>query len=88
LNDNRFIISGSSDKTLKLWNLITGKCVRTFQGHINSVTSVDISNDDKFVISAESGDYDSLKLWNLSTGKCVRNFTGINHSSVKLSNDN
>ncbi len=76
MSDNRFVISGFYDTTLKLWNIINGTCVRTFQGHDGSITTVSISNDDKYVISA-AGD-NTLKLWNLSTGECARNFTGLN----------
>jgi WD40 repeat protein len=59
---------------LKLWNVQTGECVRTFFGHTNLVTSVCFSSDDLFVISAS---YDkTLKLWNVQTGECVRTFYG------------
>jgi WD40 repeat protein len=43
--DNRFVISGSKDKTLKLWNVSTGECIRTFYGHNDFVNSVSYSYD-------------------------------------------
>ena len=27
------VVSGSTDKTLKVWNVATGKCVATLEGH-------------------------------------------------------
>ena len=31
------VATGSGDKTIKLWSLSTGACLRTFQGHTSSV---------------------------------------------------
>ncbi|MEH2331060.1 WD40 repeat domain-containing protein, partial [Nostoc sp.] len=61
--DGKKVISASYDKTLKLWNLETGKDERTFKGHSQRVTAVALTPDGKKVISA-SYDY-TLKLWNL-----------------------
>ena len=30
---NGYIISGSGDKTVRIWNAGTGECVRTLEGH-------------------------------------------------------
>ena len=32
-----YICSASDDKTLKLWNAVTGECLRTLEGHTNYV---------------------------------------------------
>jgi WD40 repeat protein len=72
--DNKFVVSGSWDNTLKLWNVQTGECIRTFNGHTGDVRSVSFSIEDKFVVS---GSYDTtLKLWNVETGECVSTFEG------------
>ena len=34
---NGRIVSGSVDRTLKVWNVLTGKCRRTLRGHANYV---------------------------------------------------
>ena len=31
--DGRYALSGSEDKTLRLWEVESGKCLRTFEGH-------------------------------------------------------
>jgi WD40 repeat protein len=68
--DGRYIISGSYDHTLKLWDLETGKEVRTFRGHSNWVTSVDFSPQGNVILS---GSEDStLKLWDMETGQCIK----------------
>ena len=35
--DGRRVVSGSLDKTLKVWDVATGKCVATLEGHSSAV---------------------------------------------------
>ena len=35
--DGRRVVSGSDDKTLKVWDVATGECVATLRGHSDSV---------------------------------------------------
>ena len=35
--DGRRVVSGSDDKTLKVWDVATGKCVATLHGHSDFV---------------------------------------------------
>jgi WD40 repeat protein len=65
--DGRTALSGSSDKTAKLWDISTGRQIRTFAGHSDLVVSVAFSPDGRI---ATSGSQDNvLKLWELATGK-------------------
>ncbi|MHC5673009.1 MAG: hypothetical protein ACYTXL_13575, partial [Nostoc sp.] len=68
------VISASSDKTLKVWNLETGEKQFTLNGHIFWVNAVAITPDGKQVISAS--DDKTLKVWNLETGKEQFTFNG------------
>ncbi len=71
--DDKYVISGSSDKTLKLWELATGQELRTLTGHSSSVNAVTVTPDGKYVISGS--DDNTLKLWDLATGECIATFT-------------
>jgi len=73
-SDNRFIVSGSKDFSLKLWSLSTNKEIRTFSGHTDRIFDVAFSPDGKFIASG-SGD-NTVKLWDALTGKEIRTFTG------------
>ena len=35
--DGRRVVSASDDKTLKVWDVATGECVATLEGHSGSV---------------------------------------------------
>ncbi|KAL9568837.1 hypothetical protein ACKAV7_007054 [Fusarium commune] len=86
-NDGTLIASGSHDKTVKIWNIATGKEEQTLKGHTNSVSSVVFSNNGKLIAS---GSYDNtVKIWNIATGKEEQTLKGhINWvSSVVFSND-
>src|SRR5262249_8070739 len=58
-------ISGSSDKTLRLWDLETGTELRLFEGHTGSVNALAILPDGQWVLSGSSDG--TLRLWNIET---------------------
>nr|VFJ55039.1 MAG: WD domain-containing protein, G-beta repeat-containing protein [Candidatus Kentron sp. FW] len=75
--DGRLLLTGSWDDTLKLWDVASGKAIRTFRGHSYDVKAVAFSPDGGWALSGSSDN--TLKLWNLATGKTIRTFRG--HSS-------
>ena len=79
--DGKTLASGSEDKSIKLWDMRTGKKIQSLIGHANLVESVAISADGKTLASG-SGD-NSIKLWNIATGKKIRSLIG--HSSYVYS---
>ena len=85
--DGRYAVSGSQDKTLKLWDVKSGECPRTFEGHTETVTSVTFSVDDRFVLSGSEDK--TLKLWDTRSGECQRTFEGHTErvNSVSFSTD-
>ncbi|TAE54984.1 MAG: WD40 repeat domain-containing protein [Nostocales cyanobacterium] len=71
-------ISGSADKTVKVWDIETGENLNTFTGHSNFVCAVAYSHDGSVV---SSGSYDkTFKLWHDSQSK-----TFIEHSGCVTS---
>jgi WD40 repeat protein len=85
--DGRWALSGGHDKTLRMWDVSNGRCVRKFQGHTNGVTSVCLSADGRWVLS---GSKDKLIcLWDASNERCVQKFEGHTKgvTSVCLSAD-
>ena len=67
--DGRYALSGSGAKTVILWDISTGRQIRTLEGHTGRVCSVAFSPDGQY---AASGSMDStVKLWEVSTGREV-----------------
>lgn len=72
------LLSCSLDNTIKLWDVKTGKCVRTQFGHVEGVW--DIAADTFRIIS---GSHDgSIKVWDLQSGKCMHTFHGKNLQKI------
>ena len=70
----RTVVSGSVDKSLKVWDLATGKCRATLEGHAGDVWGVAITPDGRTVISGSEDR--TLKVWDLATGKCRATLEG------------
>src|SRR5262249_14955328 len=65
-------VSGSFDNTVKVWDLTTGRTLRTLEGHAGLVNAVAMSDDGT---RAVSGSYDkTLKVWDLTTGEVIATF--------------
>jgi len=77
--DGKYVLTGSADTTIKLWNVVTGDPVRTFKGHTAEITSVAFSPDGRYICSASEDT--TAKVWNLTTGEEVYTLSG-NHDVV------
>jgi len=71
---NEFFATGSTDSTIKFWDLASGVLKLTFTGHVSSVRCVEISKRHPYLFS--SSEDKSVRCWDLNTNKCIRNFHG------------
>ncbi|KAI3686924.1 hypothetical protein L1987_80614 [Smallanthus sonchifolius] len=61
-SDGRFVLSGSWDGEIRLYDLNAGTIARRFVGHTKDVLSVAFSIDNRHIVSASHDK--SIKLWN------------------------
>lgn len=73
------ILSGSSDETLRLWDMETGECLRVLEGHTMDVRSVSMTSNGRYALSGSADE--TIRLWNLETGECLK-ILGENIGSV------
>ena len=50
-SDNKYIVSGGRDKTVRIWNLQDKTQEAVLQGHTGSIISVAITSDNKYIVS-------------------------------------
>jgi len=68
--DGQHIVSGSSDRTICVWNATTGETVAgLFSGHSMAVESVAFSPDGQHIVSGS--DDRTIRVWNATTGDTV-----------------
>ncbi|HEV3261906.1 MAG TPA: protein kinase [Gemmataceae bacterium] len=65
--DGKRLASASSDRTVKIWDLGSGRETLTLKGHTNGVTSVAFSPDGKRLASASLDR--TVKVWDAGTGQ-------------------
>ena len=78
--DGILLVSGSDDKTLKLWDVQTGGAVRAFHGHTNWVYSISISANCTTIVSGSEDK--TIRLWDIQTGGCfhvIQQQEAVNH---------
>jgi WD40 repeat protein len=65
--DKRRVITGSLDKTLRLWDLETGVVLKKMEGHSNGVVALAVSRDGQLIASGDAGG--EVIVWDGETGE-------------------
>jgi len=68
--DSRLLATASEDLTVKLWDVASGRLMRTFRGHRHWVSAAAFSPDSMMIASAA---YDgTVRIWDVRTGRAIR----------------
>ena len=72
--DGKQVLTGSQDKTARLWDRASGKLIRTFEGHSSYIDSVAFSPDGKLVLTGSQDK--TARLWDVASGQEIRVLNG------------
>ncbi|KAL2072168.1 hypothetical protein VTL71DRAFT_11511 [Oculimacula yallundae] len=64
LSSGNLLVSASRDKSLRIWDVTTGYCVKILQGHTGWVRAVCATHDGRFLLS--TGEDITARLWDIS----------------------
>jgi WD40 repeat protein len=75
------LLSGSHDKTVRLWDLATGRELQRLEGHTREVYTVAFAPDGRRAVSG--GNDRTVRLWLLDVGKELRCCTGHANAVIR-----
>ncbi len=73
----QFAVSCSNDKSIKIWDIKSGKELRTLTGHSQAVTCIDISKDGRKLASGGNRKEKNVIIWDIETGEKIKEITGF-----------
>ncbi|KAK9424481.1 putative WD domain-containing protein [Seiridium unicorne] len=79
-SSSNLLVSASRDKTLRIWDVTTGYCVKTIRGHADWVRDVFPSVDGRFLLSC--GTDQTARLWDMSLASPESKATLVGHEHV------
>ncbi|MFZ4580486.1 MAG: AAA family ATPase, partial [Myxococcota bacterium] len=72
--DGRTMLTGSADKTARLWDVQSGQTIQTFVGHADGVTSVAFAPDGRTMLTGSADK--TARLWDVQSGQTIQTFVG------------
>ncbi|XP_041348384.1 lissencephaly-1 homolog [Gigantopelta aegis] len=77
-----FLISGSRDKTIKMWDISVGICLFSMEGHDNWVRGLVVHPGGKFILSAS--DDKTLRIWDIKNKRNHKTLEAHSHFVTSL----
>ncbi|MBA0612554.1 hypothetical protein Godav_013149 [Gossypium davidsonii] len=71
---NNWFCTGSADRTIKIWDVASGRLKLTLTGHIEQIRGLAVSSKHTYMFSA--GDDKQVKCWDLEQNKVIRSYHG------------
>merc|ERR1712166_1634393 len=81
--NNQYVVSGSTDYTVRIWSVESGDCIKTFKGHTSYVNGVSFSPNNQYVVSGSNDK--SARIWDVESGDCIKTLKGHTRSVCGVS---
>jgi len=81
--DYRTVISSGEDRSLDLWDIESGRRIRSLRGYVQPALAVEVMPDGKHILVGSR--HKNISMWNIATGRLVRSFDrspDVNHIDV------
>jgi WD40 repeat protein len=72
-NHDKWLLSGSSDKNIMIWNEDTFDLVQTLSGHGDNVNSLTYASNSNHIVSGSSDK--SVRVWDMQTGTMINRYS-------------
>jgi WD40 repeat protein len=82
LGDGKTLCSGSSDNTIRVWNVEKGTCIKVLKGHTCLVTSLVVLEDGKTLCSGSRDEM--IRVWDIEKGTCMKVLEGYGGCAESL----
>lgn len=79
------IYSSSLDKTIRIWDKVTGRNVGKYRGHNKYIKSVCLSSNNSMITA---GGDDNIRIWDINSGKSVQSLLHIGGVNTLCQEDN
>lgn len=77
-------MSGSRDKTIKVWDISVGLCLFTLIGHDNWVRGICWHPGGKYIVSAS--DDKTIRVWDIVNKRCFKTLEAHSHFCTSIGN--
>jgi WD40 repeat protein len=75
--DESKIISGGGEGAIKVWNLLSGELIKSWDAHNEGISALAITPDGSKIVSGGVNEYDkTIKVWDLSSGRLIISWEG------------
>ena len=78
--DGARMVTVGDDKVIRVWDVTSGKLIKSLKGHTERVTSLDVSKDT--IVSA--GEDGAVRLWSSVSGELMRTFKAPEYGGLEV----
>jgi WD40 repeat protein len=68
--DEKQLVSSSRDNTIRVWDVVTGECLKILEGHTHFVEQVVVTVSGSRIISVSADN--TIKVWDVGSGSCLK----------------